>query len=371
MLRVLPSIDPRFGGPSESAPRSCIAAQRAGIETSVVVGIDRASEERIQPTLEALRSSGVNVHTVQIAFGSFGRNSGLFVGLNREIRSFRDHVDFVHLHSPWAASSIMTIALHNRPRFMMTPHEGFTTFDVARSRLRAIKWLLMRKYAKALSGVVFSSSLEAAESALRGPLSLVVPHAVVDETLVRSPRPLGGNLHRTFGYLGRLHPKKNIELCIRATAQLPGVRLIIAGDGPAAYRSALQRLAESSGASSRVEFVGFLAAAQKPFFFGGIDGLLLVSDFECFGMSAAEAMSQGVPVIVSRTTGVTDVVRAFECGFVTDRAVDAVADAMQRLLASPQLPIRERSYEAAIAEYSYGAHARRLTQAYQQCLAGP
>lgn len=364
MLRVLPSVDPQFGGPSESASRSCIAAQRAGIETSVVVGVDESSEERSRPILAALRSSGVNVHVLPIELGSFGRRNAILAGLNRTIHSLRDHFDLIHLHSPWAASSIMTVARNNRARFVMTPHEGFTNFDVSHSNLRHIKRFLLERYGKSLNAVFYASSLEATDSVLRGPMAFVVPHPVVDETQAKPTNPAVDEIHRTFGYLGRLHPKKNIELCILATAQLHNVRLIIAGDGPAAYKAALRSLAETSGAASRVEFMGFIEPSQKPSYFRSIDGLILVSDFECFGMAAAESLAMSVPVIVSQTTGVSEVVARYGCGLVTDRNVDALAGSMLRLLESPRKQMTDRAYEAALTEYSFASHAKGLGAAY-------
>ena len=370
VLRVLPSVDPQFGGPSESASRSCIAAQRAGIETSVVVGIHPSSEERSQPILAALRSNGVTVYELPIGLGSFGRRNALIIGLNRKIHELRQHVDLIHLHSPWAGSSIMTMTQNSSARFVMTPHEGFTNFDVSHSNLRAIKILLLQRYGRALKAVLYSSSLEASDSVLRGPTAYVVPHPVVDETRPTPSYGRDGTVQRTFGYLGRLHPKKNIELCIRATAQLPNVRLIIAGDGPAKYRAALRRLAEESGAASRVEFVGFIQPSQKPSYFKAIDGLLLVSDFECFGMAAAEALANSVPVIVSHTTGVSDVVARFGCGFIVDRSVDSLADAMQSMLTAPRKPMMDGAYEAALTEYSFASHAQRIGVAYLRCSTG-
>jgi len=364
VLRVLPSVDPHFGGPSESASRSCIAAQRAGIETSVVVGVDRSSEERSQPILAALRSNGVDIHVLRIGLGSFGRRNAILLGLNRTIRALRDRFDLIHLHSPWAASSIMTLAQNKSARFVMTPHEGFTDFDVRRSKLRQIKWLLLHTYSRSLDAVVYSSSLEATDSVLRGPRTFVVAHPVIDETEARRQGPNAEVLHRTFGYLGRLHPKKNVEICIRATARLPNVRLIIAGDGPTEYTAALKRLAETTGADTRVEFVGFIEPHQKSSFFNAIDSLLLVSDFECFGMAAAEALAMSVPVIVSETTGVSEIVTKFGCGLITNRDPEALADAMEHVLTSPRKPMMDRAYEAALAEYSFASHAKGISAAY-------
>lgn len=370
VLRILPSLDPLFGGPSESASRSCIAAHRAGIETAVIIGLDPSSRDRTQPMIDSLRANGVTVHELGIAFGSFGRRNALVAGLNRKINSLRNHFDLIHLHSPWAASSIMTTARNRQAKLVMTPHEGFTYFDIRQSKLRHVKSLLLHGYARFLTGVVYASSLEATDSRLQGPTSFVVAHPVVDETTAQRPGDSDHAARRTVGYLGRLHPKKNIELCIRAIASMQNVKLVIAGEGPSEYRTALHRLADTTGAASRVDFVGFIEQNEKQSFFGAIDGLLLISEFECFGMAAAEALAMGVPVIVSRATGVSEVVDKYDCGLVTDGSIASLVHAIQQLLDAPRKPMIDRAYDAALAEFSFASHAKALGAAYLRCLTG-
>lgn len=369
VLRVLPSLDPEFGGPAEADVRSCVAAQRAGIETVALIGVEESTADRSTAGLDLLRSNRISVHVLHTRFGSFGRRNAILKGLSRKIGSLSDEFDVIHLHSPWAVSSIMTTARKSSAPLVMTPHEGFTHFDVRRSKLSQIKRLLLHRYSRSLAAVLYSSSLEARETAIQGPLVFVVPHAVVDDTeeagVAVQPH---SEIRHTFGYLGRLHSKKNIELCIRAVASLPTVRLIVAGDGPPEYRADLKRLAEASGAAARVDFLGFIQQSQKQSFFDAIDGLLLVSEFECFGMAAAEALAAGVPVIVSGTTGVADVVSRYGCGFVTDGTVDSVVRAMDRLVSEARRPMIARACHAAKVEYSYGAHAEKLAAAYSACV---
>jgi glycosyltransferase involved in cell wall biosynthesis len=363
---VLPSLDPAFGGPPESDMRSCIAAQRAGIETVALIGVEESSADRSKTGLDLLRSNGIAIHVLRTRFGSFGRRNAILTGLSPKIKSLGDEFDVIHLQSPWAVCSIMTAARRSSAPLVMTPHEGFTHFDVRRSRLVHIKRLLLHRYGRSLAAVVYSSSLEARETAIRGPLAFVVPHPVVDDTEAKGVAGAHSGIHHTFGYLGRLHPKKNIELCIRAAASLSNVRLIIAGDGPPQYTAALKRLAEASGAARRVDFLGFIQQTQKQSFFDAIDGLLLVSEFECFGMAAAEALAAGVPIIVSHTTGVAEVVERYDCGLVAERSVPAVANAMLQLLSQARTPMIARASQAARIEYSYGAHAEKLMAAYLQ-----
>src|SRR4030081_2662418 len=100
VLHVLPNLDPEVGGPATSDVWSCIAAQRAGIETTALIGIDSSTAERADANLEILRSNGVAVHVLQTGFRSLGRRYAIVFGLNRKINALGDEFDLSHLHSP-------------------------------------------------------------------------------------------------------------------------------------------------------------------------------------------------------------------------------------------------------------------------------
>lgn len=111
--------------------------------------------------------------------------------------------------------------------------------------------------------------------------------------------------HRNFrvGYLGRLHPIKNLENLIRAWGllQLPNAELIIYGNGNTAYTDTLRRLAEQTH-SQGIIFAGFLHGQEKYDALASLDVFCAPSHQENFGMSIAEALLVGTPVLTSRHT---------------------------------------------------------------------
>ncbi|MCG3116091.1 MAG: glycosyltransferase [Candidatus Manganitrophus sp. SA1] len=108
---------------------------------------------------------------------------------------------------------------------------------------------------------------------------------------------------RIIGTVCRLDPIKNLEFLIGSLPvicrSLPGVKLLIAGDGPS--REHLIRYAESVGMSSRVIFMGRTATVESvlPMF----DLYACTSLSEGTSMTILEAMSCGVPVIASDVGG--------------------------------------------------------------------
>jgi glycosyltransferase involved in cell wall biosynthesis len=110
-------------------------------------------------------------------------------------------------------------------------------------------------------------------------------------------------------FLGRITPQKGpdifLEAARRVLAQLPGTRFVMAGDGESLPRS-IEHAAEL-GLARAVRFTGFLEPAGVAHVYGQADVFVLSSVSEPFGLTPLEALRHGVPVIVSRQSGVAEV----------------------------------------------------------------
>jgi glycosyltransferase involved in cell wall biosynthesis len=237
-----------------------------------------------------------------------------------------------------------------------------------------VKQALRRLYLRSFDLIIVASALEERDSSRGRPRtrSAVIPHPLpaggVRARPRRSPPPRGVI---RLGYLGRLDPKKNVDLLLRALAALPEtVRLRIAGDGPPELRESLSALMGQLGIESRVEWLGFVSTKEKPRFFDSIHLLVMPSSYECFGMAAAEALRAHVPVLVSRQTGIAETVERYDCGYVTPVTVDGLAGTILSILADREgLAARAaRAAEVAAQEFSLDAHGARLRYEYEQLL---
>ncbi|WP_405912920.1 glycosyltransferase [Streptomyces sp. NBC_00963] len=105
------------------------------------------------------------------------------------------------------------------------------------------------------------------------------------------------------GGVGRLVPGKRFDLLVRAVAALPGVRLVLAGDGP--EREPLRVLAGRLGAGDRVHFLGECDALPDgphtgptvPAVLDAVDVFVSASEEESFGLAVVEALAAGLPVL--------------------------------------------------------------------------
>jgi len=154
-----------------------------------------------------------------------------------------------------------------------------------------------------------------------------------DDAIRREIAPDGETI---VGYVGRLAPEKQIEL-LSGVCQLPGVRLVVVGDGPS--RPALAE--QLPGAV----FLGRRTGDELARIFASLDVFAHTGPFETFCQTVQEAMASGVPVVAPAAGGPLDLVADGRTGLLFpagDR--DALRDAVAALAADPA---RRASYGTA------------------------
>ncbi len=108
----------------------------------------------------------------------------------------------------------------------------------------------------------------------------------------------------TFLFVGRLEEVKNVELLITAFGQLkkanPNISLLIVGDG--SLRQSLERQVEENDIRD-VFFKGYVVFPEIVKYYKASDVFVLPSTYEPWGLVVNEAMTLGLPVIVSSDVG--------------------------------------------------------------------
>ena len=130
--------------------------------------------------------------------------------------------------------------------------------------------------------------------------------------------------------VGHLIERKGHHLVIEALAELPGMDLLIAGEGP--ERDALERLVERRGLGDRVRLLGAVSHGRLPQIYSAADALVLASSREGWANVLLEAMACGTPVVASNVWGTPEVVAAPAAGtLAAERTPRGVADGIRRL----------------------------------------
>jgi len=138
-------------------------------------------------------------------------------------------------------------------------------------------------------------------------------------------------------FLGRITFQKGPEYFIEAAAKVlkryRNVRFVMAGSGDLMNRSI--RRAAQLGITDKFHFTGFLRGADVQKMFALSDVYVMPSVSEPFGISPLEAMQSGVPSIISKQSGVAEVLKySLKVDFWD---IDAMADAIYGLLAYPAI----------------------------------
>jgi glycosyltransferase involved in cell wall biosynthesis len=154
--------------------------------------------------------------------------------------------------------------------------------------------------------------------------------------------------------VGNLVPEKDHALALAALARLPGVVLLVVGDGP--LRSELESEARRLGIDGRVRFVGGVPQGTLVEYYNATDALLLTSRREGMPNVVLESLACGTPVVATRVGGVPEVIVESAAGRLAEAATpESVASAARALLA--ELPPRAATRRLA-ERYGWDATTR-------------
>ncbi len=173
-----------------------------------------------------------------------------------------------------------------------------------------------------------------------------------------------------FAYAGRLVGWKGLQFVLQAMAHplLASTKpyFYIVGEG--AERAELENLARALGIETRVHFLGALPHSQLPHFYRAVDaGIFPSIADEAFGITIAEAMSCGKPVIASYIGGIPEVVgNEGHCGFlVPPMDIQALATRMAELTSDANLRacMGKAARERIMQNFTWRQSATRLAAA--------
>jgi len=141
-------------------------------------------------------------------------------------------------------------------------------------------------------------------------------------------------------FLGRIHPKKGLDLLARAFGKIArerkDVHLIIVGPDERGYRSEVERLLVSEGVVEKVTFTGMLTGREKLAALSRADICVIPSYSEVRSIVALEAIICRLPVIITRQCHFPEVAEA-RAGIVIDSDSAQLAEAMVKLLDNTKL----------------------------------
>ena len=316
ILHVTSSLDPRGGGVAEALRQLAPALVRLGHHTEIA-------------TLDAPGESWLDAYTVPVhTLGPTATSYQYARKLYPWLRAQRDKFDCVISHGLWQHHGFATWrAWRQSPgrRFVFTHGMLDPWFKRAHPLKHLKKWLYWpwAEYRILRSAKAVFFTCEEEGRLARESFWLYRCNETIASLGIAGP-PDGAERQkqaflkqfpelrdcRLLLFLGRVHPKKGVDLLLRAFAESikkhPGksLRLVIAGPGDESYLSELRAMLvdpthPSEGCPAPVVWTGMLEGDLKWGALHAAEAFVLPSHQENFGLAVVEALACGVSVLIS------------------------------------------------------------------------
>lgn len=310
VVHIIERIDSSYGGPAVSLPLFLKSLDKLHVDSEVwSVSMDSNVDNKL------LHDFGVNFSVFR---RSFGRYLSLALVYKVLLSCVKRDVDIFHFHSVWSSPTWFGMLLCRifKVPYILSPRSSL--YDKSLQKRRALKSLLSVLFLRSLISkceFVHCTDDEEERDVLRfcNCRTIVIPHGV----------DLPGESHRQsssseeltkmdFGlrsilYCSRIHPRKNLHIAIEAFANSGLARLgwkfFVAGPvDDRVYFNSISQYIDKNSLHNNVVFLGMVVEPEKSLLYEYCDVFILLSSFENFGMSIAEAIVSNSYVIISKNT---------------------------------------------------------------------
>ena len=169
-------------------------------------------------------------------------------------------------------------------------------------------------------------------------------------------------------YVGRLEPRKGVNVLVSAMRWIDGTLLVV---GRGNMLPLLKREAKMLGVADRVRFMGMVEYGLLPKFYGASDVFVLPSLSEAFGIVLLEAMASGVPTVGTTVGGIPEIIDG--CGLLVPPGnARRLAEAVNRILDNQSFARKLGRLGRKRVErvYSWDVILRRTLLVYRSVLEG-
>lgn len=340
ILHVISSLDPNYGGPVSALSGFVRAQKQGGLVIDVAHSFVRGEDST---AIDTLRAAQVNVSSLGPAVSPWRWHPAM----NARIKKLVEQADIVHVHGVWEAIQFYALraAVAQHKPFVFRPCGMLDAWSFKQKRFKKTLYFrqMLARFFDEKSAVHFTSAAEYAGSKLLIGMALpFIEPLGVDPPILDSASKTA--FFRRFPeleqrpyliFLGRLVPKKGLDLLIKAAARLdlaPDWRLLLAGPVDRHYQQDLESLAHELGILQRIVFSGALHDGEKYAALSGAQLFVLPSQQENFGVAVVEALGVGTPVVISKAVDIYPEIVAARLGTAVDLSVEQLTQAIKSWL---------------------------------------
>lgn len=303
ILRLVPSISVKCGGPQNGIYSLTPLLTKKGIKTSILtLDYDR---DDFQIFDEIYKFNSITDYKF-----NFKALVSVFF-LKKEIKSF----NLLIIHGHWQFHVLLGFLIHLRYKipYVIYPHGMLDPYFMRKNSLRSfLKYIIWFLYEKSVlknsQFICFTSKKEQTKSFQifnsKNNNNIVVPYGLAinsEEYLEGLDRYNKDSLN--IIYLGRFSPKKNLTSIINALEiskrENLKINIIMVGLDSSPYSKNIEFLVNKFGLNDQIKLIKYIKNDEKYIYLSKADFSIVSSFQENFCISAIESLSLGVPVIIS------------------------------------------------------------------------
>jgi len=384
VLRVIPTMDPMYGGPCQGIRNSIPALKELGVYNEVLC-LDN-------PDAIYLDKDPFIIHALGERKGAWAYNKNLIPWLMKNGL----HYDVIIIHGLWlfhsyAVNKALTQQKAGKnntlPKIYVMPHGMLDPYFQKASgrKLKALRnWLYWKliegKVVNQADGVFFTSEEElklarVSFSPYKPKKELNIGYGITEpkpfaqemkKQLLDSYPSLNNTNYLLF--LSRIHEKKGIDLLITAYLKLKKKRqnlpsLLIAGPGlETEFGKKVMILAEGD---PNIVFTGMLTGDLKWGAFYGCEAFVLPSHQENFGIAVVEALACRKPVLVTNQVNIWREIKQAGGGIVKDDTLEGIEELLDMwftLEEKNKLIMREKAFLTYTKYFTVEQAAKRMNE---------
>lgn len=359
VLTFITGIDLGSGGPSRSVPM-------------LVKGL---AEADVDITLMTFRSDNMNSHALD------GTTAKLKIWdkstSSQDIEDFilNEGFNLIQMQSMWDWSyhKVAKIARKHNIPYIITPRGMLEPWSLSQKKLKKRLGLMAYQMNDMKKAACIFTTAEMEAQHVRD-LGIDVPISVIPNGIETEGYPCRTSMDgvkKQILFLSRIHVKKGIEILIDAFshlhAEFPEWKVIIVGNGDAAYIASLKRKVSDMGMSDCIDIKEPIFGEAKVKVYQESSIFCLPSYSENFGMVIAEAMSCGVPVITT-TNCPWDFLNETGTGWSVELSATNIEKALRDAMAmdaSTLYDMGQKGSRLVNETYNYHSVAKKTKELYE------
>jgi glycosyltransferase involved in cell wall biosynthesis len=324
ILTVSGALHREYGGPPMAVTGAAASLATLGHQVNVLVCGQSVQDIQINSSFfNKLSQAGAKVEVLRRSNQSKYGTALRFHEL-KSVWGVVSKSDFVILHQVFKLQyiAILPVILLLKKPYVVMPHGTLTTYQRKQHKLRKLLFYPATYSLLNLAKAIFvATGQEKSQLPRYLQKKGIIVGLGIDGLDQHKLKPLNSPLAFKLLYMGRITKKKRLDIAIQAFALANKksdckMKFIVCGSGEERDMVLLKELVVALQIEKEVEFRGWVDQSEKEMAFTESDCFILTSEDENFAIAAAEALSHGIPCILSSNVALASLVSKHNAGVV-------------------------------------------------------